>query len=333
MSSIDSAAEQKIRNRKKIPTTVILFIILAVMIIVFAVLSADFYSLYNITSMLTNIAFMGIIAATLTYILITGGLDISIGGNIALTSCIVAAVFNLEKHPDMWLVMFIGLAVGAVIGAFNGLLITRLDLNPIITTLGTMAMARGGAYVISKGRSILVMEPVTGFIGRGEIWTSPENMISIPYLPVVWFALVYIVLALILAKTKFGRKVYCLGANQEAARLSGIKVNRVKFVLYLISGISAAFSGLILTGQTAVGMPQHGTGSEMDVISAVLLGGCSLAGGKGSILGTLAGVLILSVLYNGFTMIGFKWVHIRVFQGILLVVIVALYEIRDKKRT
>ena len=169
-----------------------------------------------------------------------------------------------------------------------------------------------------------MMEDVTTFIGRGQLAGVPT--------PIIWLAAVYIVLAIVLARSKFGRKVYCIGANEEAARISGINVKKIKYILYLMSGVAASFSGIILIGQTAVGMPQHGVGSELDMIAAVLLGGTVLSGGKGSIMGTLAGALILSVLYNGFTMIGFRWVHIRVFQGILLVAIVALYEMRDRKK-
>ena len=153
----------------------------------------------------------------------------------------------------------------------------------------------------------------------------------IPF-PLILFAVIYAALVILSNKSKFGRKIYCIGSNQEAARLSGINVKKVKFLVYLMSGIAASLSGLILTGQTAVGMPQHGTGMELDVITAVILGGTGLSGGKGSILGTLAGVLILGVLYNGFTMIGFRYVHIRVFQGIILIVVVSLYEARERKR-
>jgi ribose transport system permease protein len=297
------------------------------MIAVFSILSKDFYSFLNISTMLTNISFSGIVAGTLTMILITGGLDISIGGNIALTSCLAAYLFNLENPVPGWALIPIALALGAAIGAFNGVFITRLDLNPIITTLGTMAVTRGLGYVLTKSRSILIMEDVTGFIGRTVL-----PGIQIP-VPLVLMVITYLVLFFLLGKSKFGRKVYCIGANQAAARVSGIRVNSVKFILYLISGITASVSGLILTGQTAVGMPQHANGVELDVITAVLLGGTALSGGKGDILGTLAGVLILGVLYNGFTMIGFRYVHIRVFQGILLILIVALYELRDKKKT
>jgi ribose transport system permease protein len=318
--------EQVAGKKRRLSTTLILFLVFVAMVAVFSVLSKDFYSFLNLSTMLTNISFSGIVAGTLTMIIITGGLDISIGGNIALTSCLVAYLYNLQKPVPGWALVPIALALGAAIGVFNGVLITQLDLNPIITTLGTMAVTRGLGYVLTKSRSILIMENVTGFIGRTVI-----PGIQIP-IPLVLMVVAYVLLFFLLGKSKFGRKVYCIGANQAAARVSGIRVNRVKFLLYLISGITASISGLILTGQTAVGMPQHANGVELDVITAVLLGGTALSGGKGDILGTLVGVLILGVLYNGFTMIGFRYVHIRVFQGILLIMIVALYEMRDKKK-
>jgi ribose/xylose/arabinose/galactoside ABC-type transport system permease subunit len=310
-------------RRQTLSSTTILFIFLVVMAAVFSILSRDFYSIYNITSMLTNIAFSGIVAGTLTLVMIMGGLDISVGGNIAFTSCLVAYLYNLENGPATGVIILVALLLGATIGSFNGFLITKLDLNPIITTLGTMAITRGMGYVLTKSRSILILEDVVGFIGRGAIAKVP--------FPLILFILAYVILTLLMGRAKFGRKIYCIGANQEAAKLSGINIQKIKFVTYLISGIAASMSGLILTGQSAVGMPQHATGVELDVITAVLLGGTSLAGGKGSILGTLAGVLILGVLYNGFTMIGFRYVHIRVFQGIILILVVSLYEVREKK--
>ena len=306
-----------------IPTTLILFIFLVVMVLIFALISKDFYSPYNISSMLTNIAFSGIVAGALTLVMITGGIDISVGGNIALTSCLVAHLYNMPNPLPVGVIIICGLLVGALIGLCNGFLITRLDLNPIITTLGIMAITKGVAYVLTEGRSMLILEDVVGFIGRGQILKIP--------VPIILFLIVYVVLWLLLSKSKLGKKIYAIGANPTAAALSGINVNKIKFLLYLFTGIAASISGLILTGQTAVGMPQHATGTELEVITAVLLGGTALAGGKGNVSGTLVGVLILGVLYNGFTMIGFRYVHIRVFQGLLLVIIVGLYEMRKKQ--
>jgi ribose/xylose/arabinose/galactoside ABC-type transport system permease subunit len=324
MATDAKTTQAQYQGMRKMSSSLILFIFLFAMVVGFAVLSKDFTSIYNIGTMLTNIAFSGIVAGTLTLVMVMGGLDISIGGNIALTSCLVAYLYNLENGPPVALIVVIGLILGTAIGAFNGFVITRLNLNPIITTLGTMAITRGMGYVLTKSRSILIMEDVVGFIGRGSIAMIP--------FPLILFAVIYAALIILSNKSKFGRKIYCIGSNQEAARLSGINVKKVKFLVYLMSGIAASLSGLILTGQTAVGMPQHGTGMELDVITAVILGGTGLSGGKGSILGTLAGVLILGVLYNGFTMIGFRYVHIRVFQGIILIVVVSLYEARERKR-
>ena len=324
MATDAKTAQAQYQGMRKMSSSLILFIFLFAMVGGFAVLSKDFTSIYNIGTMLTNIAFSGIVAGTLTLVMVMGGLDISIGGNIALTSCLVAYLYNLENGPPVALIVVIGLILGSAIGSFNGFVITRLNLNPIITTLGTMAITRGMGYVLTKSRSILIMEDVVGFIGRGSIAMIP--------FPLILFAVIYAALIILSNKSKFGRKIYCIGSNQEAARLSGINVKKVKFLVYLMSGIAASLSGLILTGQTAVGMPQHGTGMELDVITAVILGGTGLSGGKGSILGTLAGVLILGVLYNGFTMIGFRYVHIRVFQGIILIVVVSLYEARERKR-
>ncbi len=321
ISKIDD--EQKQTGKVSLSSTAILFIFLFVMVIAFSVLSKDFYSIYNIKTMLTNVAFSGIVAGTLTLVMIMGGLDISIGGNIALTSCLVAYLYDMENALPVGVIIIIGLILGAAIGTFNGFIITKLDLNPIITTLGTMAITRGLGYVLTKSRSILILEDVVGFIGRGEIARVP--------FPLILFIVIFAALTIVMSKAKFGRKIYCIGANQKAARLSGININRIKFLVYLICGIAGSISGLILTGQTAVGMPQHGRGMELDVITAVLLGGTSLYGGRGNILGTLAGVLILGVLYNGFTMIGFRFVHIRVFQGAILILVVSLYEIREKK--
>jgi ribose/xylose/arabinose/galactoside ABC-type transport system permease subunit len=316
-------ADRKITKRLTVPTTVILFAFLVVMVAGFCIADKDFYSIYNVKSMLTNIAFIAIAAGALTLVMITGGLDISIGGNIALTTCVVACLNDMPNHPHPAVIILAALLLGAAIGTFNGLLITLLDLNPIITTLGTMAVTRGLAYLLTHGRSVPVEDYTIWFIGGGEVWGIPVALLLC--------AVIYVGLWVLLGKSAFGRKVYYIGANAEAARLSGIKVKRIKFCLYLLSGIAASISGLLLAGQLSAGMPQNADGAELEVITAVLLGGTSLYGGKGSVWGTLAGVLILGVLFNGLTMVGLS-VHVKIFQGIILVLIVALYEIRQKRR-
>jgi ribose transport system permease protein len=167
-----------------------------------------------------------------------------------------------------------------------------------------------------------MFEGTTDFISNGTIFYIP--------MPVILFLLTALIFSIILHKSKFGRTIYAIGANEASAKLSGISVKPVKMILYVLSGLAASVSGIILLGQTSVGMPQHGIGTELEVITAVLLGGTALSGGKGTIYGTIAGVLILGVLFNGLTISGVRYVHLQIFQGILLLVAVATYEIKTR---
>jgi ribose transport system permease protein/L-arabinose transport system permease protein len=195
-------------------------------------------------------------------------------------------------------------------------------MDPIITTLGAMAITRGLAYVISDSQSILMFEDTTDYISNGTILFIP--------IPIIIFILTVIIFSVLLHKSKFGRAVYAIGANELSAEFSGIAIKSKKMILYILSGVAASISGIILLGQTSVGMPQHGLGTELEVITAVLLGGTALSGGKGTIYGTVAGVLILGVLFNGLTISGVRYVHLQIFQGILLLVAVATYEIKTR---
>jgi ribose/xylose/arabinose/galactoside ABC-type transport system permease subunit len=254
--------------------------------------------------------------------MISRGLDISIGGVIGLTTVVVATLYSQPDPFPVWLILIIGLSTGTLFGMLNGWCVTVLDMDPIITTLGTMAITRGLAYVISDAQSILMFEDTTDFISNGTILFIP--------MPVILFLLTALIFSIILHKSKFGRAVYAIGANEASAKLSGISVKPVKMIVYVLSGLAASVSGIILLGQTSVGMPQHGIGTELEVITAVLLGGTALSGGKGTIYGTIAGVLILGVLFNGLTISGVRYVHLQIFQGILLLVAVATYEIKTR---
>ena len=306
----------------KITTNTSLFLFLGFLVILFSFTSEHFLSPYNITSLLTNISYSGIAAIVLTLVMISRGLDISIGGVIGLTTVVVSALYSQSDPLPIWLILTIGLGVGAVVGLVNGWCITVLDMDPIITTLGAMAITRGLAYVISDSQSILMFEDTTDFISNGVIFNVP--------IPIILFALTAIIFSIILHKSKFGRSIYAIGANEVSASLSGISVNKTKMILYVLTGIAASVSGIILLGQTSVGMPQHGIGAELEVITAVLLGGTALSGGKGTIYGTIAGVLILGVLFNGLTISGVRYVHLQIFQGLLLLVAVATYEIKTR---
>ena len=307
---------------KKITTNTSLFLFLGFLIILFSFTSEHFLSSYNITSLLTNISYSGIAAIVLTLVMISRGLDISIGGVIGLTTVVVSALYSQSDPLPIWLILTIGLGTGAVVGLINGWCITALDMDPIITTLGAMAITRGLAYVISDSQSILMFEDTTDFISNGVIFNVP--------IPIILFMLTALICGVVLHKSKFGRSIYAIGANEVSASLSGISVNKTKMILYVFTGMAASISGIILLGQTSVGMPQHGIGAELEVITAVLLGGTALSGGKGTIYGTIAGVLILGVLFNGLTISGVRYVHLQIFQGLLLLVAVATYEIKTR---
>ena len=307
---------------KKITTNTSLFLFLGFLIILFSFTSEHFLSSYNITSLLTNISYSGIAAIVLTLVMISRGLDISIGGVIGLTTVVVSALYSQSDPLPIWLILTIGLGTGAVVGLINGWCITVLDMDPIITTLGAMAITRGLAYVISDSQSILMFEETTDFISNGVFFNIP--------IPIILFMLTALICGVVLHKSKFGRSIYAIGANEVSASLSGISVNKTKMILYVLTGIAASISGIILLGQTSVGMPQHGIGAELEVITAVLLGGTALSGGKGTIYGTIAGVLILGVLFNGLKIYGVRYVHLQIFQGLLLLVAVATYEIKTR---
>ena len=305
----------------RINNTLILFIILAVMFALSSYIGRPFFfSKLNIIPMINNLSFIGIVAAVLTMVMVSGEIDFSIGGNIGLTACLIALL--LDRGLPGWLVVIIALIGGAAMGAFNGMIVTVIGVNSIIATIGTMFIWRGIGYTLSNGESMLAMNPVIDYIGRGFVFKV------IPF-PIVLLVIVFIITYIIMNHSKWGRRIYAIGSNPLASFLSGINVKKVKFIGFLICGITASLGGLILTSLTAVGMPQHGQGLELVIISSIILGGTALGGGRGSILGTLAGVLILSVLYNFLTIMNIYYFYIQIVQGTVLILVVSAYEIRQ----
>lgn len=322
MSKIQDTSIDEKKRKITISDTGILYIVLAVMVLFFSLTSKSFYSTYNIVTMLANLSFTGIIAAVLTIVLISGELDFSIGGNIGLTSCLAA--FLIDRGVSGWQVLLICIALGLAIGVFNGLLVTGVGISSMIATIGTMSIWRGLAFTLTDGRSILAIDPIIDFFGYGTVFKIP--------FPIFLFVIVFGICYLVMNRSKYGRMVYSVGVNPMAAYLSGINVKKVKFLNFVFCGLAASIGGLILTGLSSVGMPQHGMGLELVIISAIILGGVALGGGKGQILGTLVGILILNVLYNGLTMLNVYYYYVQIAQGGILVLVVATYEIRRKRK-
>jgi len=305
----------------KLSNTVILFIILVVMFALFSYIGRPFFlSTLNLVPMLNNLSYIGIVAAVLTMVMVTGEIDFSIGGNIGLTAVLIA--FLLGKGMPGWFVFVIALCVGALMGAFNGFIVTMVGVNSMIATIGTMFVWRGIGYTLSNGESMLAMDPFIDYIGRGFLFKV------IPF-PIVILIVVFVITYVIMDLSKWGRKIYAVGTNPMASYLSGINVKKIKFINFLICGITAALGGVMLTSLTAVGMPQHGQGLELVVISGIVLGGTALSGGKGEILGTLAGTLILGILYNFLTIMNVYYYYVQIVQGAILILVVSAYETRQ----
>ena len=308
-----------IKKNVQLGPAVILWSLIILIFLIFAFTSKSFFSYINLSSMLRNMSWIFIIAAGETIVLLTGNLDISIGGVIALVAVVTAKLY--DRGLNIVLVMFIAILIGLTVGVTNGLLVTRIKLLPLLTTLGMLSITSGLAYVISNGLSILIMEDVLGYLGRGNIWKIP--------FPIIIALVILILFTIILRYSKFGRKIYITGSNSLAAKLSGISTGNIVIVAYIICGLCTALGSLILTSTTAVGMPQHGMNQMLTIIAAVILGGVPLSGGKGNVIGTLAAVLLLALIFNGLTQLNIQSYYIRIVQGLILIVAVAIYQIRE----
>jgi ribose transport system permease protein len=310
------------KKQAGMPISLILLIALGVLVGGFSAVSRNFYSAYNLVSMVTNITFLGLTAMGFCINLVAGEVDLSIGANIALTSCVTAVAYN--SGLPIGVCVLAGLLIGALIGVVNAFVITVFRVNSMIVTLGTLSIAQGTAFTLTKGKSVLILENTLGFFGRGSIGPVP--------FPIIVMVVMAALFTLLLNATKFGRYVKSVGSNPRVAFLSGIAVKRVKFLTITICAVMASISGLLIASLTAVGMPQHGIGQEFPIISAVILGGASLDGGKGSIVGSVIGVLIMGVIYNGLVMLNIPSYAVEMIRGIMLILIVASYEVRARVR-
>jgi ribose transport system permease protein len=303
-----------------------LLISIALLVVIFSVLSPHFVSWDNLSNLLLSSALIAIVASGMTFTIIGGGLDLSVGSNIALTGVVVGSM--LYSGMPQWLAIVVGLAIGAALGAFNGISVAKMKINPLITTLATMTIIRGLAYLYSKGLSFGIygtkpVFPDFGFWGRGFL-------LGIPF--PVWLMVIVIVLVYILLnKTIFGREIYAIGGNEEAARVCGIHIERAKIIVYLLMGLIASFAGIVLASRLTAGVPSAGSGYELNAIAAVVLGGASLSGGKGKLEDTILAVLILGILGNGFVLMGLSSFLQDVARGVVLLLSVGIDQLRERR--
>jgi ribose transport system permease protein len=287
--------------------------------VVFSVLSPYFLTTRNFMNIGLAITVYGITAIGATIVLISGGIDLTSGSVIGL-SCIVVGALLTIGWP-VWQAVLATLVVGGLVGLFNGVLIVKARINPLIATLGMMSVIRGFAYIYSGGISHAIVSDGFDFLGRGRV-------IGVP-LPILVMLVLYVVVWLIMKYTDFGHYVYSIGDNASACRLAGVSVDKWRYIVYVVGGVAAALAGLFLASMMQAALPQAGNGYELNVIAAVILGGTSLSGGVGNLLGTLIGVVIMGTLDNGFTLLNVPAFYQMVAKGTVLILAVFVDQLRS----
>ncbi|KRN54269.1 ribose ABC transporter permease [Carnobacterium divergens] len=293
---------------------------LLVLMVIVTILNPNFIAPINLLNLLRQVSVNALIAFGMTFVILTGGIDLSVGSTLALSGALVAGM--IASGLDPILAMIIGVVIGGVLGAVNGLLITKGKMAPFIATLATMTIYRGATLVYTDGN------PITGigdsfifkFVGRGYLFNIP--------VPVILMVMAFVLLYVLLHKMTFGRKTYAIGGNEKASYIAGIKIDKVKTLIYALSGMMASVAGIIITSRLNSAQPTAGQAYEMDAIAAVVLGGTSLSGGKGRIFGTLIGALIIGTLNNGLNLLGVSSFYQQIVKGIVIIIAVLL----DRKK-
>jgi len=321
------------KRRAALLRTVGLVVGLTVLLTVLnAATHGDFLRPGNMINVLRQIAVNAILATGQTFVIITAGIDLSVGSLIALTGVLMAGV--MVGHPNVavgfTLALLIGIGTGGLAGLVNGLPVVRFGLPPFITTLAMLEIARGLAFMYTKGQPIEIDNPVFNFIGGGFVLPGLGRLFNIPGVPMPVIVMLFVVLAgsYLLTQTRFGRYVYAIGGNEEAARLSGVNVFGVKLMVYVISGALAGLASLLLAARLNSGIPQSGQGYELQSIAAVVVGGTSLMGGRGSIGGTFVGALLIGVLYNIMNLLNVQSYAQEVVLGAVILIAVLLDQLR-----
>lgn len=287
-----------------------ILIALLVICILLSFATPYFFTAQNLVIVLRQVSINGILAIGVTFVIIAGGIDLSLGSVIALTGVIAASFAHPGTYP-LLIPVLIGLFTGVLIGAINGLTITLGKVAPFIVTLGMMTIARGLALVLSNGRPVTNLSPGFNFIGGGDLLYIP--------VPILLFGLVILISSVILKYTRIGRYVYAVGGNENAAKASGIRVSRVKLFAYIMCSALAGLAGIVLASRITTGQPNAGIAYELDAIAAVVIGGTSLLGGRGSIAGTVIGVLIIGVINNGLDLLNVSSYYQQIIKGVIIV--------------
>lgn len=297
-----------------------IYIAFLLLFIFLSIASPVFLTGTNIINILRQVSVKGIISIGMTYVIITGGIDLSVGAIVALSGVITTSMVREGSTMPLWIAILIGLIVGVACGAFSGFFASKMNVAPFIGTLATCTIARGLTYVYTNGQPVTGLTPEFTNIGSGFMGFLP--------IPVICFMLFIIIGGFFLHFTKFGRYIFAIGGNEKAAIISGIKSNKIKLSCYVVSGLCAAAAGIVLAARIRTGQPASGNGYELDAITAFVIGGGSLSGGIGSIVGTILGMLVLGVLTNGLDLLNVSSYYQQVIKGVIILVAV----LADRKK-
>ncbi len=295
---------------------------LLVLIIASSLLSSTFLKQENIFNTLRQASAIGIVSIGATLVILNGGIDLSVGSLLSLTACLTTGLMAGKNGVTIPVILVV-LVVGLIFGFLNGIIITKRRVEPFIITLGTSTVMQGIVLYWTKGSPVGQIAPNLKFLGNGYLWIIP--------VPVIVFVMIFLITLFVLRRTVFGRYVYSVGGNAEAARLSGIKVDRNKIIVYMLSGLSAAVAGIVLASRVSVGDPYVGRGFELDAIAAVVIGGTSMAGGVGGLGGTVAGVMIITIMNNMLNLLNVSPFIQQIVKGLIIIAAVIFQKRAAKK--
>ena len=299
-----------------------LILSLVILFVVMALLNDNFLTFSNLINIARQVSVIAIAAVGMTIVIIIGGIDLSVGSILAFAGVVATMAYaNIESAV---VAVLVGIAVGAAVGFFNGFVTAKGMIAGFITTLATMSAIRGLGFIITDGIPISATNPNFTFIGTGYLLGIP--------VPVIIMVIVLLLGSYLMNRTRFGRYIYAIGGNEQTSRWSGLKVDRIKIYVYTLSGLLTGLAGVILSARLASGQPFAGQGFELDVIAAVIVGGASLAGGKGNVSGTIIGVLLIGVLSNGLTLLNVDSYYQMVIKGGIIILAVLIDSLGRRKK-
>ena len=289
---------------------------------VLSLLSPFFMTVGNMTNLSKQVSIVAILAAGQAVVIISGGIDLSVGSILALSAVVIGALIQVDVDPLM--ATLAGLLTGTAAGLVNGIVITKGRIPPFIATLGMLGIARGLALVITKGVSYQVLVPFFLYIGNAKVLGLP--------IPLFFVLITFLFVSVMMHMTVFGRHIYAIGGDERVARLEGIPVDRQKIKIYMLSGFLAALAAVVMTGRLAATPPSVGQGIELQAIAAVIIGGVSFVGGRGMVLTALIGALIMAMITNGLNILGISSFYQQVLIGVVIIVAVWLDNIKSRSR-